>query len=41
MVTLAIYALNFIHPGVWLNVADSTGHTLSKLPTKKLVLHKF
>jgi hypothetical protein len=27
MVTLAIYALNFIHPGVWLNVADPTGHT--------------
>jgi hypothetical protein len=27
MVTLAIYALNFIHPGVWLNVTDPTGHT--------------
>jgi hypothetical protein len=27
MVTLAIYTLNFIHPGVWLNVADPTGHT--------------
>jgi hypothetical protein len=27
MVALAIYALSFMHPGVWLNVADPTGHS--------------
>jgi hypothetical protein len=24
MVTLAIYTLNFFHPGIWLNKADPT-----------------
>jgi len=26
MITLAIYILNFIHPGVWLKIADPTSH---------------
>ncbi|KAG2336296.1 hypothetical protein BDR05DRAFT_971133 [Suillus weaverae] len=26
MVTLAIYTLNFFHPGIWLNKGDPTAH---------------
>lgn len=28
MVTLAIYSLNFFHPGIWLNKENPTGHDL-------------
>jgi hypothetical protein len=30
MVTLAIYTLNFFHPGIWLNKADPTSTQASQ-----------
>ncbi|KAG1850051.1 RTA1 like protein-domain-containing protein [Suillus tomentosus] len=30
MVTLAIYSLNFFHPGIWLNKENPTGHDLEQ-----------